>query len=256
MLAVERRSKIMSLINERKSVLVQELSDMFGISEETVRRDLAKLEKQGMLVRTYGGAVLPDDSKMEMPVEVREVINPAGKNAIGKRAAEMVNDGDIIVLDASTSALFVAKNIKNKKALTVITNAEKVVLELAGCDDITVISTGGTLRHKSLSYVGRAAENSLRNYCANKVFFSCRGLNINRGLTDSNEQEVDIKKAMINCAEKAILLCDHTKFGKVGFVSTACFEDIDCLITDAPLPEDWQKKIEEAGVEVEVVSRE
>jgi len=250
MLAVERRAKIAALITENKSVLVQDLSKMFSVTEETIRRDLEKLEKQGILIKTYGGAVLAENSKGEISVEIRQEINTKGKDAIGKIAAGMVADGEVIMLDASTSALYVAKHIKAKKGLTVITNSEKIVLELAGCDDITIISTGGIFRHKNYSYVGKTAENVLSGYYATKAFLSCKGLSLARGLTDSNEQEADIRKMMIKCSEKVIALCDHTKFNQAGFINTAGFDDIDCIITDGQLPEGWKEKIESQGVQV------
>jgi len=247
---IERRNRIMSHLNERKSLLVQEIAESFGVAEETIRRDLRLLESRGLLVRTHGGAVLADDVKAEVPVEIREGINITGKDAIGREAARLVHDGDTIILDASTSSLFVARHIKDKKGLAVITNAEKVAFELSGCEDITVISTGGILRHKSLSYVGRAAETVLGGYHANIAFISCKGFSPERGLTDSNEQESDIRKKMLQCSEKTIFLCDHTKFGRVGYVTTARLEDIDLLITDRAVPEEWAKKIMEAGVEL------
>lgn len=254
MFGIERRSLIISQLNEKKSILVQEAAPFFGVTEETIRRDLKELENQGLLTRTHGGAILADDSKAEAPLEVREGINIAGKDSIGREAAKLVNDGDTIILDASTSSLFVAKHIKDKKGLTVITNAEKVIFELSACHDINLISTGGILRHKSLSYVGRAAESSLSNYYANKVFFSCKGFSPDRGLTDSNEQESDIRKAMLKCSEKSIFLCDRTKFEKVGYVTTAKLEDIDLIITDIALPDDWSDRIQEAKVKVTVTS--
>jgi DeoR/GlpR family transcriptional regulator of sugar metabolism len=248
--AEERRSRILFLINEKKSILVQETAALFDVTEETIRRDLKVLEKQGLLIRTHGGAILSDDLVAEAPLEIREGINIAGKDAIGRAAARLINSGDTVILDASTSSLFVAKHIKDIKAITVITNAEKVIFELSGCEDINVISTGGILRHRSLSFVGRAAENTLGNYHANKFFFSCKGFSPSKGLTDSNEQESDIRKAMLKCSERAIFLCDSTKFDKVGYVTTARLENIGLLITDAPLPEGWEDKIKEAGIEI------
>jgi DeoR/GlpR family transcriptional regulator of sugar metabolism len=250
MFAIERRNEIVALLNEQKSVLVQEVAALLGVTEETIRRDLKELEGLGMLIRTHGGAVLVDDSKSEVSLAIREGINISGKDLIGKAAAKMVNDGDTIILDASTSALFVAKNLKDKKAITVITNAEKVVLELAGSDEITVISTGGTLRHQSLSYVGQAAEDALYKYYANKVFFSCKGFIPTRGLTDSNEQEAAIRRLMIKCSEQVFFLCDHTKFGKVGYVTTAELAEIDLIFVDQSLPEGWQTEITARGVVV------
>lgn len=252
MFGVERRSKIISLLSEKKSILVNEIAVHFGVAEETIRRDLNALESQGLLVRTHGGAVLADDSKSEAPLEIREGINIPGKNTIALEAVNLINDGDTIILDASTSSLFVAKHIKDRKGLTVITNALKVVLELAKCTDITVISTGGIMRHNSLSYVGRAAESSLDNYYASKLFFSCKGFSISRGLTDSNEQESDLRRKMLKCCDKAIFLCDQTKFESVGYVTTAKLEDIDMFITDTEVPKEWGDKMEEAGVGIKI----
>jgi DeoR/GlpR family transcriptional regulator of sugar metabolism len=249
---VERRSKIMSLLNENKSILVNETAELFDVTEETIRRDLKVLEGQGLLVRTHGGAVLSDDTKTEAPLEIREGINITGKDAIGIKAAELVNDGDTIILDASTSSLFVAKHLKEKKGLTVITNAERIILELSDCEDITLISTGGILRHKSLSYVGRSAENAISNYYANKLFFSCKGFSPKRGLTDSNEQESDMRKTMIKCSEKAIFLCDHTKFDRVGYVNTAKLEEINTVITDAAFPESWKELMDGTSINIEI----
>lgn len=251
MFGIERRSKIMSILYDKKSVLVQEAAAAFGVTEETIRRDLKELESQGLLSRTYGGAVLADDTKTEAPLEIREGINIAGKDSIGRYAAGMVNNGDTILLDASTSSLYVAKHIKDKKGITVITNAERIILELSSCDDMTLISTGGILRNKSLSYVGRAAEAAISNYYANKLFFSCKGFSPKGELTDSNEQESEIRKTMIRCSNQAIFLCDHTKFDKVGYAITAKLSDINTIITDVPFPDNLAKFLEGLSTKVE-----
>lgn len=252
MFGIERRSKIMSMLYDKKSILVQEAAALFGVTEETIRRDLKELEGQGLLSRTYGGAVLADDTGTETPLEIREGINIAGKDAIGKRAAGLVSDGDTILLDASTSSLYVAKHIKNKKGLTVITNAERIIFELSGCDDMTLISTGGILRNRSLSYVGRAAETAISSYYANKLFFSCKGFSPKCELTDSNEQENEIKKTMIRCSNQVIFLCDHTKFDKVGFINTARLSDINTIITDTPFPESWMDYLAGSPTKIEL----
>lgn len=252
MFGIERRSKMMSMLYDRKSLLVQEAAALFGVTEETIRRDLKELEQQGLLSRTYGGAVLADDTGTEAPLNVREGINIEGKDSIGRYAAGLVNDGDTVFLDASTSSLYVAKHLKDKRALTVITNAEGILLELSGSDDITLICTGGILRNKSLSYVGRAAENAISGYYADKLFFSCRGFSPKRDLTDSNEQESEIRKTMLRCSNQAIFLCDHTKFDKVGYVNTARLSDIDMIITDQPFPDSWSDYLKGSPVRVEI----
>lgn len=235
MFAIERRNKLIALLGEKTSISVQEAASYFGVAEETIRRDLSALEEQRLLVRTHGGAVL-SSSKPEISYEMRKRINISGKDSIGKEAAEFVSDGDTIMLDASTSAFFLARHIKDKKGITVITNAENVIRELSETEAVEVISTGGVLRRKSMSYVGRIAEESLRNYRANKLFFSCMGFSLQNGLTDSNGQESDMKKIMIACSQTICLLCDHTKLDRVGYASTAQPQDIDMLITDQPLP--------------------
>lgn len=250
MFAVERRSRIISLLNEKESISVQEAAELFGVAEETIRRDLNYLEDRNMLVRTHGGAVLSDNSKPEISYELRSRINIVGKDRIGREAAALVSEGDTIILDASTSSFFVSKHIKDKKNITVITNAENVIKELSGAADIELISTGGVLRRKSMSYVGSLAEASLSAYHANKLFFSCMGFTFESGLTDSNGQESDMKKVMIERSQSIFFLCDHTKIGKVGYAATAKPEDIDMIITDEDIIPDIRKGLDSLGIKV------
>ncbi len=249
MLAVERRNKIEQTIIKNKSVLVLELAKEFDVTTETIRSDLEKLEKQGVLVRTYGGATLIESREADMEIHERDTVNFEGKQRIGMRAAELIKDGETIFLDASTSSLHLARNIKDKKSITVITNAEKVVLELSDCPDIKVISTGGMLHSKNMSYVGRIVEETIRSsYFANKVFFSCRGVTLSRGLMESTEAEAEIKKAMIECSESAIFLCDRKKLGRLGVPVITDLNNIDVFITDIKLDEEWNKAMEEKDV--------
>ncbi|MBQ3037902.1 MAG: DeoR/GlpR transcriptional regulator [Clostridia bacterium] len=249
MLAVERRSIIEQTIMKNKTVLVLELAKQFDVTTETIRSDLEKLEKQGVLVRTYGGATLIESNEADMAIHERETVNFEGKQSIGIRAAQMIKDGETVFLDASTSSLHVARNIKEKKGVTVITNAEKIVMELANCPNIRVISTGGMLHSKNMSYTGRIVEETIRSsYYANKVFFSCRGVTLSRGLMESSEAEAEIKKAMIDCSETAIFLCDRNKLGRLGVPVISNIDRIDCFITDVRLDEEWKKALEDNDV--------
>ena len=251
MLAVERRNIIEQTIIKNKSVLVPELAKQFDVTTETIRSDLEKLERQGVLVRTYGGATLVESVEADMSIHERDTVNFEGKQSIGKAAAQMIKDGETVFLDASTSSLHVARNIKDKKSITVITNAEKIVMELANCPDIKVISTGGMLHSKNMSYVGRIVEETIRkSYFANKVFFSCRGVTLSRGLMESTEAEAEIKKAMIDCSESAIFLCDKKKLGRLGVPVIYGLDKVDCLITDIKLDEEWNKAMQENDVRV------
>ncbi len=251
MLAVERRNQIEKIIQQSKSVLVPELARKFDVTTETIRADLEKLEKQGVLIRTYGGATLVEEPESEMTVGERETVNYEGKHMRGLFAAGLIRDGETIFLDASTSSLHVAMNIKEKKGVTVITNAARVAEELSQCANIRVISTGGLLVPENMSYVGRAAqENIRRNYYANKCFFSCRGVALHRGVTDSGEEEAEIKKAMLDCSESALLLCDKRKIGRMGAHIICGFGRIDSFITDMNLGEQWINSLAENDVKV------
>ena len=256
MLAVERRNKIEQIINKEHSVLVVELAKQFDVTTETIRGDLEKLEKQGVLVRTYGGATLADDSGTELAITERDTVNYEGKQRIGKYAAGLIRDGETIFLDASTSAWHLARYIKGKRGITVITNAEKIVSELSDCGHIHVVCVGGELTPRNMSFVGRIAEKTIReNYYSNKCFFSCKGVTFGRGLVDSSEAEAEIKKAMLSCSESAIFLCDKNKIGKLGVPRIAELNKIDYFITDAQLTDEWKEELAREDVKVVIVEK-
>lgn len=251
MLAVERRNSIEQIINEKGSVLVMDLARQFDVTAETIRNDLLKLEKQGILIRTYGGATLVENNSTDMTITERDTVNYEEKQRIGKRAAQMIRNGETVFLDASTSAWHLARNIKDKSGITVITNASKIVSELAECDGIRVICTGGELTPRNMSYIGRIAENTIKeNYFANKCFFSCKGVSLLHGLADSSEGEAEVKKAMINNSESVIFLCDHNKLGRLGVPTIAGLDAVDCFITDVQLSEEWSEELDRCDVNI------
>ncbi|WAM34489.1 DeoR/GlpR family DNA-binding transcription regulator [Caldicellulosiruptor morganii] len=251
MLAIERRQKIMAMLNENKSVLVPELAKLFNVTEETIRRDLEKLEKEGFLKRTYGGAVLVENYNVDIPFEFRNVTNIEGKKQIALTLIKYIEDGDTLVMDSSTSALQVAKLLKTKKKITVITNSEQIINELKVFEDnIKVISTGGTLRNRSLSLVGPIAENTLKSLNANKAIISCKGFDIEKGFTESNELEAQVKKIMIEIADQVFMIADHTKMNKTALVNIATLDDVDFIFTDKVLLPSQENAIREKNVEI------
>ena len=254
MLAVERRNEIEKIITQNKSVLVVDLAKQFDVTAETIRGDLLKLEKQGVLIRTYGGATLAGNSEPELAVSERDTVNYEGKRRIGHRAAQMIRDGDTIFLDASTSAWHLARCIKDRKGITVITNSNKIITELGGCEGISIVSTGGELDSRNMSFTGRMAQENIReNYFADRFFFSCKGVTLSRGLVDSTEAEAEIKKAMLKNSENVVFLCDRNKLGKLGIPRISGLEEIDRLITDIELDETWRAEFEKNDVELIVV---
>ncbi len=250
MFALERQKKILEILSDEGAVSVNRLSTELGVTEETVRRDLEKLEKQEFLKRTHGGAVALDENTNEMSLEKRKSTNVEAKQRIAKLAATQVNEGDTIFLDASTTTFFMAKELKNMRNITIITNSLRVVVELDGCEAIKVISVGGVLSHNQ-SFVGTLAENSIaENYVASKMFFSSKGVSAESGILESNEQECGIKQKMLKNSRHKYYLCDKSKMGSVGFVKLARLDEINYLISDHEPEGELKEKLEELEIEV------
>jgi DeoR family transcriptional regulator, fructose operon transcriptional repressor len=248
-LVAERQQKIVELVNIRKSIRVSELSESFNVTEETIRRDLEKLEKENKLKRSHGGAVSIQEEDPD--VSEREITNVNEKKAIANAAAELVESGDRIILDASTTAWYMAKALPNIP-LTVITNSIKVSIELSKKDKIEVISTGGRLNTKSMSYLGPLAERSLDMYHVNKCFMSCKGLHLENGLSDSNEEQALLKKKMAEQSDQVTVMVDSSKFGVKGFSKIAPLSKARQIITDSEINPGVKAKLEELQLTVRI----
>ena len=251
MLAVERRHKIVIQIQEEKKVLVQELAVKFSVTEETIRRDLEKLEDQGILKRTYGGAIVNEGTNVDMPLDMREVINKEGKVNIAERVEEEIKDGDTIMLDSSSTAYYVAKCLrKSNKRVTLITNSLKVITDLQDYKNINLILAGGVFRESSKSFTGKWTQSIIKNYYVNKAIICCKGIDVERGVMDSNEEEAEVKKVMVNSASKVILVVDSIKFDKSSFVNIVQFKDIDYIYTDKDVNDKWKKVLKNNKIEL------
>lgn len=248
MLAIERRNQILEKLQTCKRVVVSELSRDFDVSEETIRRDLDKLEKDGYATKTYGGAVIKENSNAELPFVVRKNTNVSGKQQIAKLIGAMIHDGDQIMLDASSTAVFVAQNIKNKKNITVITNSIEVLIELSDVSGWKILSTGGTMREGSLAFVGHQAEKMLSTFHVGKAIISCKGLDPVRGLTDASEGFAQLKKTMLDSSSRSILAVDSSKFDKISFTEIAKISDVTMIVTDKEPSEKWKQVFSAAGV--------
>lgn len=254
MFALERQKRILEILEREGSVSVNRLSTTFDVTEETVRRDLEKLEKQDCLKRTHGGAVsVSDSSTHEASLEKRKLINVDAKQNIAKAAASFVAEGDTVFLDASTTTFFMAKELKTMKNITVITNSIRVVNELCGAEGVKVIAVGGLVSNNQ-SFVGSLAERSIEeNFFVSKMFFSSKGITADGGVLESNEGECGIKKKMMKNAKLKYYLCDKSKMGSVGFVKLTYFENLDFVITDTEPEKDLMAKLDEFEVIVEKV---
>ena len=249
MLVAERHQKIVELVNQKLSIRVSELSQLFGVTEETIRRDLEKLEKENQLQRSHGGAVSIKKEDAEIPYLEREIMNAAEKRKIALAAVKFIHSGDQIVLDASTTAWYMAKELPDMP-LSVITNSMKVALELSKKEQIKVISTGGMLLPESLSYVGPLAERSLQMYHVNKAFISCKGVHVQAGLSDSNEWQALLKKQMMEISDETILMADSTKFGVRTFVQVSSLDQVDQVITDSTISREYVEALSDRNIKL------
>ena len=253
MLAIERRSMILNQLKNDKVVLVSDMSAKFSVSEETIRRDMEKLEQEGYATRTYGGAIYNEDSR-ELPYEVRKRTNVAAKEKIAAEVAKMIKDGDYVMLDESTTSMYVARALKPRRNITLITNSIEIVLELAGdVQGWNIHCTGGLLKPYALAFTGHRAESVISAYHVNFAILSCEGLDIDAGYTDSREDNAMMKRAMINSAKKVILVADSGKFGKTSFISVGKLSELDTLVTEKHPGELWRATLEENGVNLIVV---
>ncbi|MBE6047417.1 MAG: DeoR/GlpR transcriptional regulator [Clostridium sp.] len=239
MLPRERLEIIKEIVKQDKKLYVSKLSEKFNVTEETIRRDLEKLEKEGLVTRTYGGAILNIDKKNEEKKFLKRASeNEELKKAIAVKAAEYITSGVTLAVDSSTTAMEILNLIKDRSDITVITNSVEGILELSD-SYVNVLATGGVLKHNLKSLQGSIAKSTILNYNVDIAFLSCKAIDMKKGIMDSNESEAEIKKAMRKQADKTVLLLDHTKFNKSSFIKMFDFKDIDILITDEEPNEEW-----------------
>lgn len=250
MLAIERRNAILARLSMEGKVVVSDLSREFKVTEETIRRDLEKLDNDGLAKKTYGGAVKVENFNTDLPFHIRKQSNVESKQKIAEIIASMIKDGDYIMLDASTTALNVVKAIMHRKKITIITNSIEILLELANKPDWTVISTGGTLKEGGLSLVGYQAEKMVEGFHVDLAVCSCKGIDVNSGVTDSNERDSQIKKAFFGSATRKVLAVDSSKFDKVSFVKVCGLNEVDYVVTETDPGEAWKKRLNELNTNV------
>lgn len=254
-----RRKRIIDILGQTDYADVTYLSSEFNVSEMTIRRDIDRLEKDNEVIRVYGGVKLKTKRLYEASIEERLNSNRQEKIAIARVAAGLINDGDVVAFDASTTALEVSKLIKDKEKLTVVTNNISIAIELSDTPGVAVILLGGFLRDKSLSLVGASIKKFLESIYIDKAFFSAKALNFNEGLTDSTIDEGEAKQAMIAKTTQLNVIADRSKLGTVSFFEICGKERIDRIITDrlAPFTPEQQKCIESYqsyGTEVSIVT--
>ena len=250
----ERRQQIAQLLEVQQRVTVPELSQAFAVSEVTIRKDLAWLESHKIATRTHGGAVLAtNNNAAEMGFDVREHLQHSEKDRIGAAAADYVQNGETIFLDASTTSLAMAHFLKSKRELTVVTNGLRTGMELAGSPGLSVLMPGGMLRSESLSLVGTWGKAVFQEIHIGKAFVSARGFTFTEGLTDVSSEEVNLKRSLVETTKEVIAIIDHSKWDQLAFATFCPPERVRLIITDSKAPRILVEQAQERGIEVWMV---
>jgi DeoR/GlpR family transcriptional regulator of sugar metabolism len=252
MLSEERRNKILEIINREKIIKIKDITSEFNVTIATARRDLDILQEQLYIKRIYGGAALVTPSGTEPLFFTREMENKAEKIAIARAAAEMVVEGDTIMLDIGTTTLEIARNLKKFNNITVVTSSLTIMNELAN-SNVTVYSLGGKIRPHELSLSGSIAINSLEKFFIQKAFIGAAGVTFNEGISDFNYEEAQVRFTAIKRAKQAILVVDSTKFGNNAFAITCPLEYFHTIITDNNLPKSFVDGIQDRKINLILV---
>ena len=231
----ERQKNILQYLQTNHSATVKELASAIFASEASVRRDIARLEASGHVERIYGSILLAGHENAVVPVGVREMSNISRKEIVAKMAAERIQDGDTVILDASTTTFRICRHILERKHLNVVTNNIRVCEALGKAEGIQVYCTGGTYNGGSSCFLGAKAEDFLKTIHADKLFFSAQGIDENGIISDVSEQEISMRRTMMEQAKEVIFLCDATKFGIRRPFTMCTKEDVYEIICDVPL---------------------
>lgn len=248
----DRLESIRTLVRTEKRVVVSELSRQFDVTEETIRRDLEKLEKEGLVARTYGGAVLNmGDAGVRINYNRRAQTNVEEKRAIARIAAELIpKRGAAIGADSSSTVMETVHLISDREDLLLMTYSANILREL-GDAEIKIMSTGGLLNKKSYSFQGVIARNTIQDYNTDVVLVSCKGLQLDAGVFDTDEDEAEIKRLLVAKSQRVILLADHTKFGQVAFAKLFDLDQVDTVVTDRRPSDDWVEQFAARGIHLQ-----
>lgn len=252
MLAEQRRLRITEYVQQHESgvVSIAELSQMLAVSDMTVRRDLALLERQLVLRKVRGGAVVVQQADGEKSFGYRSKEADPQKKIIGWLASQLVLDDERIILDAGTTTFQIASNLTCKSRLTVITNNLSIARELSQCTNIIIILLGGIIKHHELCTVGDMVKQSLSLLSADKYFLSVTSFSIRMGAMETDMAETEIKQSMLHSAGETILVVDSSKFNVTSLIQVAPLKQITKIVTDDGMPADAIQAIEAQGVEV------
>ena len=247
---LERHKRILSQLIKQGRLSVAEIVEQFSVSEATARRDLESLASEGKVQRVHGGAIVAEKAPPELPILERENEQTDEKVRIGRIAAELIADKETIFLGSGTTVLEVAKNLRDRKNLIVITNSLPVLNALAGIKEITVISLGGMLRDTELSFIGHITEQALAEVHVNKVVIGTRGISFKHGLTNDYLQETLTDRAILKIGREVIIVADHSKVNRVSTVLLAPLNVMPTFVTDSSSDKKFVQSLKKQNVKV------
>jgi DeoR/GlpR family transcriptional regulator of sugar metabolism len=247
---VERRRRILELLQEEGSARVSALSRLFDVSEPTVRQDLERLEKEGHISREHGGAFLKSVPQQVSTLSLQRLENMDKKARIGARAVEFVQDDDSLILDSGSTVTEMARKLGQRKNLRIVTNAMNIALLLGTQHTHEILVTGGEFKAPTLSLTGERAAAFFDRIHVHKTFLAVGGLSLDAGLTYPGLADIIVKRAMIEAASAVYLLADSTKIGRVAFASLGPVELVQCLVTDDGIAPEDREALEARGVKV------
>jgi len=251
----ERLQLILERLVQEKKVIVSDLVDHFNVSASLIRMDLAELESRGLILRTHGGAILPENPQEDLIIEkkflqLRDETNAEAKAKIGKATMELIHDGDSIVIDGGSTAFAVAKNFKIKRGLTIITTSIHLLPTLLDIPDAKIYLTGGLIHRELEDMIGDISQDSIGRFTPDIGIMGIDGISITKGLTSTDPAIAPLKRKMISVSKNTIVVCDSTKLGKVCLLHVASLEDIDAVVTDENADPETVEKIEKQGPSV------
>ncbi len=247
-MTLERRAKILELLEKQGRVRVDELKKLFHVSEVTIRNDLEKLEEKRLLIRTRGGGIQAQRVQFAYEFDKELTLSLKEKQAIGKKAAELVKEKDTIILDSGTTTLEVARHLTHMNDLTIITNGIRIAYELARYPNLKIVMLGGSIRQTSLSLIGPIAEENLKSLFCDKAFLGVNGIDSKYGLFTTHIEDASLNRLMIAMAKEVIVVTDSSKFLKRSFSIIGPLNSVDTLVTDSNIPKDELRNLTNAGI--------
>lgn len=249
MLAIARKNFIRQQLREHKSIRITAIAELLQVTKETVRRDLKSMEEDGELMRTHGGAYILDGVQNELDLSTRQILRTAEKEIIAEKCDSLIQNGDYIFLDASSTAWFIAKAIMHRK-VAVLTVSLEIINLLSADSSVRLFAVGGEYNAATRSFTGNSAIQNLERYYFDKAFISCRSVSLDAGLTDTNVDEAMLHRLALEHAHESYLAIDISKLNRSSFAKIVPLASLNGIIMDQPFPEDWVHYLNEHNVKI------